>query len=145
MSNDQEEDSTEITPNFFSDIHKSDFVSVPINIKNDDENFDQSSSFIDYNENVFKSAQDRQRDFIFKYEDVNPKIIDEEAKWNIKLQQKRRNTLSRDRVPTRKGLSRARRKRFNDFAQQNKGYNAVESYEPVKIYDSNVGIGNMYA
>ena len=80
MSNDQEEDSTEITPDFFSDIHRSDFVSVPINIKNDDEKFDQSSSYIDYNENMFKSAQDRQRDFIFKYEDVNPKLIDEETK-----------------------------------------------------------------
>lgn len=145
MSNDQEEDSAEITPNFFSDIHKSEFVSVPINIKHDNETYDQSSSFIDYNENGFKSSQDRQRDFLFKYEDVKPKIIDEEAKSNIKLQQKRRNTLSRDRVPTRKGLSRARRKRINNFAQSNKGYQAAEAYEPVKIYDSNSGIGNMYA
>jgi glycosylphosphatidylinositol transamidase (GPIT) subunit GPI8 len=80
MDNYLEEDPEEITPDFFSDIHKSEFVSVPIKIKHDDEHFDQTSSFIDYNENLFKSAQDRQRDFIFKYEDVNPKIVDEEAK-----------------------------------------------------------------
>ena len=99
---DEEEDSTQITPSFFSDIHSSEFVSVPININNKDD-VDQCSSFIDYNENVFKSAQDRQREIMFKYENIVPKELDEDAKNNIKFHQKRRNTLSRDRVPTRKG------------------------------------------
>lgn len=144
MNCDEEEDSTTLTPDFFSDIHKSDFVSVPINIGKGDE-VDQCSSFIDYNENIFKSNKDRQRDAIFKYEDLNLKIVGEDAKSNIRLQQKRRNTLSRDRVPTRKGLSRVRRKRFNVFAQNNQGQNSVDAYEPVKIYDSSTGFSNMYA
>jgi hypothetical protein len=47
-------------------------------------------------------------------------------------------------VPTRKGLSRARKKRFNNFAEKNKVNNPVESFEPVKIQDSNQGLGNMF-
>jgi hypothetical protein len=75
---------------------------VPININNND-NADQCSSFVEYSESLFKNAQERQRDVIFKYEDAKPKAVAEEAKSNIKFHQKRRNTLSRDRVPTRKG------------------------------------------
>lgn len=75
---------------------------MPININNNDA-ADNCSSFVEYSESLFKNAQDRQRDIIFKYEDIKPKAIGEEAKSNIRLQQKRRNTLSRDRVPTRKG------------------------------------------
>lgn len=78
-------------------------MSVPININHND-NADQCSSFIDYSESTFTSGQERQRNVLFKYNDMpQTKAVDEEAKTNIKFHQKRRNTLSRDRVPTRKG------------------------------------------
>lgn len=72
---------------------------------------------------------------LFKYEDVTPKVVvDDDAKSNIKFHQKRRNTLSRDRVPTRKGCSRARRKRFNAFAQNNQHLNVMEFGDQVHVY-----------
>lgn len=60
------ENSSHISPTFFSDVHSSEFVSIPINIKhNDDE--DQWSSFIDYHhEDIFKSGKQRQREYLFK-------------------------------------------------------------------------------
>ena len=85
--------SSQITPSFFSDIKTSEFVSIPINIKyKDDTTADQWSSFIDYNENIFKSGQERQRDMLFKYDDPNLKVVDEETKTNITFLQQRRNT-----------------------------------------------------
>lgn len=96
------ESPSEITPSFFSDIRTSEFVSVPININYGDAE-DQCSSFIDYKETVFKSAQDRQRDVLFKYEDSKPHVLSEEEKSNFDFIKNRRKTMSRDRVPTRKG------------------------------------------
>lgn len=83
---------SQITPSFFSDIRTSEFVSIPINIKYNEEAADQWSSFIDYNENIFKNAQERQREMLFKYEDPNLKAVDEETKTNISFLQQRRNT-----------------------------------------------------
>jgi hypothetical protein len=122
-----------LTPSFFADVQTSEFVSIPININHNDRE-DQTSSFIDYSENVFKSSQDRQRDVIFKYEEFKPKVVEEDATSNIKFHQKRRDTLSRDRVPTRKGWSRAQRQRFNAFAQSNQNINMMDMDENVKIY-----------
>lgn len=71
---------------------------------------------------------DRQRDMIFKYDKENPIQVDKTAKDSIKFHQKRRNTLSRDRVPTRKGGSRARRKRFNAFTKQSGNSTAYDEF-----------------
>jgi len=47
------------------------------------------------------------------------------------------HSVYRDRVPTRKGWSRARRKRFNEFAQQNQWNNIMEFGDQVYEHPEN--------
>lgn len=71
---------------------------------------------------------ERQRDMIFKYDSKAPLEVDKSTANNIRFHQKRRDTMSRDRVPTRKGGSRARIKRFNAFTKQSVNNTAYDEF-----------------
>lgn len=50
--------------------------------------------------------------------------------------------MSRDRVPTRKGCSRVRRKRFNAFTKNNMGNGINEFGEKINIGSDYSNLGN---
>jgi len=129
-----------ISPMFFSDVQASEFFNSKdvLNQERDGDletTEDQQSSIIDYSENPIKNRQDRTRDMLFKYDNQDPIPVDKKTQNNIKFHQKRRNTLSRDRVPTRNGASRARRKRFNAFTKNSKNVGYNEFGDKISVYN----------
>ena len=102
----------------FSDFHSSEFVSIPFNFlfnnkevlnKTTDEvenSEDRSTSYVDYCDSIINNREDRNNSILFKYDGQDQIPVNKKNLSIIKLHQSRRNTLSRDRVPTRKGLSR---------------------------------------
>ena len=83
-----------VSPFFFSEIKASEFISIPIKTASNEANADQCSSFLDYSESKFKTAQERQRDILFKYQDKNQWIEEEEeeSKENSNFLQKRKSS-----------------------------------------------------